>query len=347
MDKSSSGFESCSDDDVFVPRKKPKESGEFSVSRSQQEAPSQIASTYSGSFKWEPPKPGGSHMGRCLEKLKDGSTCFHPVSRKSIHLHYSRNHAGEETISIQKADDILKANKSRQEDSMAYKITFFQLSRQCQDLPDTFPILPIGTEPTGEQARINAEISTINRRKYEDSLQINRSAYYGTVICQFEPPDDDPNMNMEEMWLRFEKDPTFESKWFYDVSHCEGPCPTTHLAKNSRSERIRFEGGTKEENFKAAMDWQAPYCVLAQYKTINGVGGETGMKITMLNKKLGQKLNYITAVSPEEDEKLKQISIHGTNVFYPVQGYENMKKHPWVKYTFPPRTTYFTPNPAQ
>lgn len=48
---------------------------------------------------------------------------------------------------------------------------------------------------------------------------------------------------------------------------------------------------------------------------VNGVGGETGMKITMLNKKLGQKSNYITAVSPEVDEKLKHISIHGTNVF--------------------------------
>lgn len=35
----------------------------------------------------------------------------------------------------------------------------------------------------------------------------------------------------------------------------------------------------------------------------------------MLNKKLGQKSNYITAVSPEVDEKLKHISIHGTNVF--------------------------------
>ncbi|XP_021945670.1 uncharacterized protein LOC110843921 isoform X2 [Folsomia candida] len=366
MDKRSSGFESWSDDDDFVPTKKPKQSGESSVSRSQQEAPPQRA--YSGKYKWEPniPNPNrdkkGDPMGRCLEQNRDGTICCHPVSRKRIQLHYALNHADEETIRKQKAYNLLQANKSRQQDTMGYKIKFFQLSRQGQGLPDTFPILSHGTEPTGEQARINAEISAINKRKYEESLQIDRSAYYGTVICQFKPPDDDPNMNMEDMWLRFEKDPTFESKWFYDVSYCEGPCPATHLGKNSRSEvakcgvveqystyvmRIRFEGGTKEENFKAAMGWQAPYCVLAQYKTINGVGGGTGMKITMLNKNQVQKSNHMTAVSPEEDEKLKHISIHGTNVFYPVQGYEDMKKHPWAKYTFPPRTTYFTPKPSQ
>ncbi|XP_021950552.1 uncharacterized protein LOC110847838 isoform X1 [Folsomia candida] len=87
----------------------------------------------------------------CNETKANGKLCLEEIRQSCMSPHYKLNHGEEEIKKKRKTDNFFSACKSKENKCIAEKITFFQLDQQAKNKPKTFPILPTGTEPKGDQ----------------------------------------------------------------------------------------------------------------------------------------------------------------------------------------------------